>query len=108
MLEEAIDVFRNSGIIEYEPFATLLINWREEIINSFTYVGDSRINNSHIESKNRMLERLMNNVNGFRNLIGRGIAYCIAQTEMKPTPYNWEKKRTQSDFRRFESSLKPQ
>lgn len=42
---------------------------------------------------------------GFVILIGRGIAYCIAQTEMKPTPYNWEKKRTQSDFRRFESSL---
>lgn len=45
---------------------------------------------------------------GFVILIGCGIAYCIAQTEMKTTPYNWEKKRTQSDFRRFESSLKPQ
>ena len=83
MLEEAIDVFGNSGIIEYEPFATLLINWREEIINSFTYVGDSRINNSHIESKNRMLERLMYNANGFRNFdrTRNRILYCLNRNE---------------------------
>ena len=83
MLEEAIDVFGNSGIIEYEPFATLLINWREEIINSFTYVGDSRINNSHIESKNRMLDRLMYNANGFRNFerTRNRILYCLNRNE---------------------------
>jgi hypothetical protein len=45
---------------------------------------------------------------GFVILIGRGTVYCIVQTEMKSTLYNWEKKRTQSDFQRFESSLKPQ
>ena len=84
MLEEAIDVFRNSGIFEYEPFATLLINWREEIINSFTYVGDSRINNSHIESKNRMLERLMYNANRFRNFdrTRNRILYCPNRNEI--------------------------
>lgn len=45
----------------------IMLNWKQEILNSFTRVEDRRINNSHIESKNRIIEKLMLNANGFKN-----------------------------------------
>lgn len=65
MLSSAVSVFENSRIEEFEPFVTLLINWKEKSINSFTIVRKERINNSHIESKNKILKHLMYNANGF-------------------------------------------
>ncbi|MBQ7674422.1 MAG: transposase, partial [Alphaproteobacteria bacterium] len=57
----------NAGIEEFEPFYGMLTNWRTEIINSFTTINGIRINNSFIESKNRILEKLLYNGNGFSN-----------------------------------------
>ena len=34
-VDEAISIFGNCGISEYEEFHLLLANWREDIINSF-------------------------------------------------------------------------
>lgn len=45
----------------------MLTNWHEEIINSFTLTNGKRINNSYMESKNRVLSRLIFNANGFKN-----------------------------------------
>ncbi len=56
-IEEMIGRFADSGIKEYNEFYGLLRNWKEEIINSFTRFNGRRINNSYIESKNRILER---------------------------------------------------
>ena len=66
-LSKAINAFADSGIPEYDEFYTLLVNWTEEIVNSFTVIDGTRINNSYIESKNRQLEKLLYNANGFTN-----------------------------------------
>lgn len=71
--------FADSQIREYDEFYTVLSNWKQEIINSFTVVHGRRINNSHIESKNRQVQRLLNNANGFRNFkrTRNRILYCL-------------------------------
>ena len=59
--------FEDSGIEEYDEFRKMLENWREEIINSFTVINGRRINNSYMESKNRVVGRLIFSANGFKN-----------------------------------------
>ena len=66
-IDKAISLFADSGISELDEFHNLLLNWREEIINSFTIINGKRINNSYIESKNRLLKKLISNANGFTN-----------------------------------------
>lgn len=66
-LNEIIKAFKESGVIEYEEFTNTLIKWKKEIVNSFTIINGKRLNNSYIESKNRIIERLMYNANGFIN-----------------------------------------
>lgn len=78
-IDEAISIFGNCGIAEYEEFHLLLVNWREEIINSFTIVEGKRINNSYMESKNRLVSRLIYNANGFKNFkrTRNRILFCL-------------------------------
>ena len=78
-IEEAISIFGNCGISEYEEFHLLLVNWREEIINSFNVIEDKRINNSFMESKNRLVTKLIYNANGFKNFkrTRNRILYCL-------------------------------
>ena len=54
-----------------------------EIINSFTRIDGRRINNSYIESKNRQLEHLINNANGFVNFerTRNRIMYCLNKND---------------------------
>lgn len=82
-LEENYDILKNrfgdSGIPEYNEFYGLLVNWKQEILNSFTTINGRRINNSYIESKNRILKKLIINANGFRNFkrTRNRILYCL-------------------------------
>ena len=82
-LEENYDIlkyrFGDSGIPEYNEFYGLLVNWKQEILNSFTTINGRRINNSYIESKNRILKKLIINANGFRNFkrTSNRILYCL-------------------------------
>ena len=78
-IENAINYFSDCGISEYDEFYGLLKNWQEEIANSFTVFGASRINNSYMESKNRQIERLIYNANGFQNFkrTRNRIMYCL-------------------------------
>lgn len=57
----------------------LLVNWREQITNSFTVVDGKRINNSYIAAKNRLISRLIYNANGFKNFkrTRNRILYCL-------------------------------
>ncbi|WP_292016959.1 transposase [Megasphaera sp. UBA4233] len=55
------------NVARYNKRLTVLSNWKQEIVNSFTVVNGRRINNSYIESKNRQVQRLLNNANGFCN-----------------------------------------
>lgn len=78
-LAEQISAFADSGIEEYIEFYNLLINWSQEIINSFTVIYSRRINNSYIESRNRQIETLFFNANGFTNFhrTRTRILYCL-------------------------------
>jgi len=82
-LTDLIKEFADSDIDEYDEFYNLMINWYEEIINSFTVINKRRINNSYIESRNKQLERLMLNANGFRNFkrTRNRILYCLNKTD---------------------------
>ena len=78
-INQAISLFADSGIPELDEFHNLLKNWQEEIINSFTTINGKRINNSYIKSKNRILEKLIYNANGFTNFkrTRNRILYCL-------------------------------
>ncbi|MBQ9634921.1 MAG: ISL3 family transposase [Acidaminococcaceae bacterium] len=82
-IDTAIRLFADSGIAEYEPFYEMLTNWRNEVVNSFTLVDGVRINNSLMESKNRILEKLFYNGNGFRNFTRtrNRILYCLNRND---------------------------
>ena len=78
-LAEQIAAFADSGIEEYIEFYNLLVNWSQEIVNSFSIVDHKRINNSYIESRNRQIEKLFYNANGFTNFkrTRNRILYCL-------------------------------
>lgn len=75
--------FADSNIREYDEFYTLLTNWKAEIVNSFIEINGTRINNSYIESKNRQLEKLLYNANGFTNFkrTRNRILYCLNRND---------------------------
>ena len=72
-----IQAFEDSGIPEYTPFVPLLKNQRVEIINAFTCIDTKRINNSYIESRNSIIEKLLINANGFQITKEQEIEFCI-------------------------------
>ena len=78
-IDEANSIFGNCGIAEYEEYNLLLVNWRKEIINSFNIIEGKRINNSYIESKNRLVAKLIYNANGFKNFkrTRNRILFCL-------------------------------
>lgn len=71
--------FANCNIPEYDEFYNLLRNWYNEIINSFNTACNKRINNSYIESRNRQIERLLFNANGYTNFkrARNRMLYCL-------------------------------
>jgi len=75
--------FGDCGIEEYEAFYNLLGNWKQEIINSFSTVNGKRINNSYIESKNKILQKMIVNANGFTNFkrTRNRILYCLNKND---------------------------
>ena len=83
VVEEVIERFEACGIDEYEEFYRILVNWREEIINSFIRINGRRINNSYMESKNRIVGRLIFNANGFKNFkrTRNRILYCLNEDD---------------------------
>lgn len=82
-IDNAIKLFSDCGIPEYDEFYTMISNWRDEIINSFIKINGNRINNSYIESKNRIIEKLMYNANGFKNFsrTRKRFLYCLNKND---------------------------
>ena len=78
-LLKLIDEFSNCQIEEYVAFRNLLMNWCNEIINSFNLSKSKRINNSYIESKNSRIELLLIASNGLSNFkrTRNRILYCL-------------------------------
>ncbi|MDD5801735.1 MAG: transposase [Solobacterium sp.] len=82
-LEKQIEAFNNCDIKEYKAFASMLVNWKKEIVNSFITVDGKRINNSYIESRNKQVASLMYNANGLSNFkrTRNRLMYCINKND---------------------------
>ena len=46
--------------------AVTLEHWKEEILNSFTWINDRRISNGPCEGKNNYVKKILSNANGIR------------------------------------------
>lgn len=59
--------------------------WKQEILNSFTWVNGQRISNGPIESRNNIIKLLIRNAAGYRNFdhLRRRIIYCINHKKRK-------------------------
>lgn len=64
---QLISEIKKENINEMRSFANTLVNWSEEILNSFYWVNNRRISNGPIESVNGTLKKIKNNANGFIN-----------------------------------------
>lgn len=79
-LQIMINDFKKSKIKEYEDIYKMLLNWKKEIINSFSIMENGeRISNAKIESRNKEVGKLQYNANGMRNFkrLRNRIMYCI-------------------------------
>ncbi|MFR2767423.1 MAG: transposase [Thomasclavelia sp.] len=59
--------YASSNIESYRRFSTTLIEWFDEIVNSFHIYNGQRISNSKIEGINSRIKTILKNANGFRN-----------------------------------------
>ncbi len=64
-INEIINEFRISGVIEFMELANTLSNWKEEIINSFSSFRDRRISNGPIEGRNSLIKKVLKLANGY-------------------------------------------
>lgn len=56
-----------SGITEMIDCAKTLKNWKEEILNSFTWFEGRRLSNGPIEGKNNYIKKIISSANGMQN-----------------------------------------
>lgn len=67
VLNEIIKLMIDSNIHEFLECAKTLYNWKNEILNSFTWVTGRRLSNGPIEGKNTYIKKIISNANGFTN-----------------------------------------
>lgn len=101
-LAHIIQMYINSNIDSYRHFAqTTLLDWYEEIVNSFIQIDGRRISNGPIESVNSRVKTILKVANGFKNFsrMRNKIMYslnkdaCITSLENKQIIKNKGKKR---------------
>ena len=64
---ELIEKFLNSHLPEFRDFGKLLVNWKQEIKNSFIRIDRKRLSNGPIEGVNSRIKTIMKSSNGIRN-----------------------------------------
>lgn len=79
MLDELIIKFKASNLKEYAPFWRILINWHDEIINSFNRINGNKITNGPMERINKDIKNLFSisfDSTNFERVRNR-IIFCI-------------------------------
>lgn len=66
-LLEIINDFRVSGVREFEELASTLINWKQEIVNSFCFYNGQRVSNGPAEGRNSYIKKILKLANGYSN-----------------------------------------
>lgn len=112
-IDELIQDFLTSSIEEMNAFGRTLINWKEEIINSFIIVKyeykidkdtghvavhNRRINNALIENRNKIIKCIKHNANGYTNWFRfrNRLLYVLRKEEtfhLEPMEVPWRKKK---------------
>ena len=79
MLDELIIKFKASNLKEYAPFWRILINWHDEIINSFNRINGNKITNGPMERINKDIKNLFSISFGSTNFerVRNRIIFCI-------------------------------
>lgn len=103
--DEIVLKFQNSHITEYIPAWKLLINWRQEILNSFIRIDGYRVSNGPMERANRDIKTLFRVSFGSVNFVRmrNRIMYCMNSDA--PTLYT-RKKCTNKNKGRLRGSYK--
>ena len=70
---------------ESTSVAVTLEHWKEEILNSFTWINDRRISNGPCEGKNNYVKKILSNANGMSNFQRQETEFYILKTNMKLT-----------------------
>lgn len=66
-LNNVIKRFRHTNVEKCINVANTLENWKEEILNSFTWINNKRISNGPCEGKNNYVKKILFNANGMTN-----------------------------------------
>lgn len=66
-LAHIIALYQTSNLESFRSMADTLINWFQEIVNSFTIVNGKRLSNGRIESTNSRIKTIIKVANGFQN-----------------------------------------
>lgn len=91
-LDEIIIHFQSSEIEEMAPAWRLLINWHDEIINSFNKVDNIRISNGPMERANRDIKTIFRSSFGSRNFKRMRNRIMFAMNSDSPILYRPKKK----------------
>lgn len=66
-LAHIITMYQNSNIASFRELANTLLNWYDEIVNSFIIINGKRLSNGRIESTNARIKTIIKVANGFQN-----------------------------------------
>lgn len=82
IIHKHIEEMKKSNIQEILKLKKTLINWSQEIINSFTFIDGRRITNGIMESKNGIAKEIKNNAKGYKNFLRyrNRCLYCMNKT----------------------------
>lgn len=82
-LETFIHEFIISPDEQYQKFGKMLLNWKDEIINSFIYINGKRLSNGPIESLNSRIKIIIKNGCGLPDFdrLRRRIMFCTNQNQ---------------------------
>ena len=77
-----IGKMEKSGFQEILKLKKILVNWSQEIINSFTFIDGQRITNGIIEPKNGIAKEIKNKAKGYKNFLRyrNRCLYCMNKT----------------------------
>ena len=81
--DDLCETFRTCGIKEYSKFRYLLLEWKQEILNSFFRLNGYRISNGNLERKNSDIKTIIKVSNGYTNFerLRNRIMFSINKTE---------------------------
>lgn len=87
-LSEIIGEYASCNIEGYRQFSSTLIDWFDEIVNSFIIYNGKRISNGRIEGTNSRIKTILKNANGFRNFsrMRNRIMYSINKNSLPSIP----------------------